>query len=59
MDFLGDIGGIIDILVSFFGIFLFTFSERSFYISAIESMNEDKIQQTFTACEKFRLIFFP
>jgi hypothetical protein len=35
MDFLGDIGGIMDILIRFFGIFIFPISESSFLLSSV------------------------
>jgi hypothetical protein len=38
MDFLGDVGGILDLLIRFFGIFLFPLSEANFYLSAIKKL---------------------
>jgi hypothetical protein len=44
MDLLGDLGGIVDILVSTLGLFIFPISAKSFYIDFIEkysSINTD------------------
>ena len=38
LDLLGDIGGIADLLILMFGIFIFPYSEHSFNISAVKKL---------------------